>query len=73
MERIMVTIKDGKVEIEVEGVKGVRCAELTRGIEQLLGNNGARVLKQDYFRPNEVRQKIGVKNCTSSLFERKIK
>ena len=71
MEQITVIIENGKVKIEVEGVKGARCVELTQGIEQLLGKNGNRVLKQDYYRPIEIRQKIGIVPLSPSVPEGK--
>jgi len=39
IEEVVVTIKpDGRVEIQVRGVKGKECLELTRPLEELLGN-----------------------------------
>ena len=60
MEQITVTIKNGKVEMEVEGVKGVRCIELTQGIEQLIGKAVSQVLKEDFYRTAEIKQKIKI-------------
>ncbi len=31
--------KDGKVEIQVRGVKGMKCLELTKELEEALGGN----------------------------------
>ena len=38
MARIIVKIKGGKSQIEVDGVKGPSCADLTKNIEKALGN-----------------------------------
>jgi hypothetical protein len=38
LQEIEVTIgKDGKVEIQVRGVKGLKCLELTKELEEALG------------------------------------
>jgi hypothetical protein len=35
--QITVTIKNGKVEMEVENVRGGSCVELTEAVERILG------------------------------------
>jgi len=58
MEEIMVTIQEGNVKVEVEGVKGVRCLELTQAIEKLLGENISRHLKEDFYGQIEVKRGV---------------
>jgi hypothetical protein len=58
MEEIMVTIQEGNVKVEVEGVKGVRCLELTQTIEKLLGENISRHLKEDFYGQIEVKRGV---------------
>jgi hypothetical protein len=58
MEEIMVTIQEGNVKVEVEGVKGVRCLELTQAIEKLLGENISRHLKDDFYGQIEVKRGV---------------
>ena len=62
MEEIMVTIQEGNVKVEVEGVKGVRCLELTQAIEKLLGENISRHLKDDFYGQIEVKRGISLKH-----------
>jgi hypothetical protein len=62
-----VTIKGGKVEMEVEGVKGTRCLELTQAIEQLVGKIDSRLLKREFYESREIKQKIRVKRQVSLL------
>ena len=38
MAEINITIKDGKVNIDVEGLEGVSCTELTSLLERELGS-----------------------------------
>jgi hypothetical protein len=71
VKQITVTIKNGKVEMEVGGVKGGRCVELTEAVERMLGRVDSRVLKQDYYRPAEIRQKIDIEHRSPSLAEGK--
>ena len=56
MEQMIVTIKNGNVEIEVEGVKGSRCLELTQAIEQIIGEVETRSLKPEIYCYNKIRQ-----------------
>jgi hypothetical protein len=65
LEQIKVTIKNGKVEMEVEGVKGTRCLELTQAIEQLVGKVDSRLLKHEFYGNREIKQTIGVKHQVS--------
>jgi hypothetical protein len=60
LEQLTVTIKNGKVEMDVEGVKGARCIGLTRAVEQLLGKAVSRVLKKDFYRTAAIKQKITI-------------
>lgn len=45
----------GKVVIEVDGVRGRQCLDLTRDIERSLGRVSDRINKGDMFRHEEVR------------------
>jgi len=65
MEQMIVTIKNGNVEIEVEGVKGVRCVELKQAIEKLIGKVGDRCLKNDFYRSTKIEQSIHPKQFKS--------
>jgi hypothetical protein len=66
VEEMVITIKDDKIEVEVTGVRGTRCLELTRAVEQMLGKADSRLLKQDYYRTTEARQRIDIKHLSSS-------
>ena len=61
MEELIVTIQEGSVQIEVQGVKGARCLELTRAIETLLGEISSRKLKNDFAGQAKAKQNIGIK------------
>ena len=55
MEEIQIKIMpSGEVKIEVHGVKGARCEELTRLIEQELGIVTERVKTQEYYQTDKV-------------------
>jgi hypothetical protein len=54
MEELIVTIKEGDIQVEVEGVKGARCLELTQALETLLGKINRRDLKNDFYGQIEV-------------------
>lgn len=71
MEEMVITIKDGKIEIEVVGVRGTRCLELTQVVEQMIGKIGRRLLKQDYYRTAEIKQKVKLINLPPSRPEGK--
>ena len=58
MEQLIVTIKNGNVDIEVEGIKGDRCLELTQAIEQLMGNTEQRSFKNHFYTHGEIRRGI---------------
>ncbi|MDH4220682.1 MAG: DUF2997 domain-containing protein [Candidatus Aminicenantes bacterium] len=62
MEEIIVTIQGGDVKVEVEGIKGARCLELTQAIEILLGEINGRQLKDDFYGQIEVKRRIYLKN-----------
>ena len=51
VQEIEVTIgKDGKVEIEVHGVKGMSCLDLTKALEEALGGEiESREMKSDAY------------------------
>lgn len=61
MEQLIITIKNGKVEIEVEGAKGMRCLQLTQAIEKLIGEVDDRFLKNDFYRSLKTEQSIHIK------------
>lgn len=61
MEQLIVTIKNGKVEIEVKGAKGTRCLQLTQAIENLIGKVDNRSLKNDLCGNTKIEQRIHLK------------
>ena len=61
MEELIVTIKEGNIQVEVEGVKGGRCLELTQAIEELMGKNISRHLKNDFYGLVKLVQTVGLK------------
>lgn len=65
MEQLIVTIKNGNVEIEVEGLKGMRCLELTQAIEKLIGKVDCRFLKNDLYKSTKIEQSIYLKQFKS--------
>ena len=66
MEELIVTIQQGEVQVEVQGVKGGRCLELTQAIESLLGKVSSRKLKNDFS--GQVEVKGGV--CLKQLLQK---
>jgi len=54
MEQLIITIKNGKVEIEVEGAKGMQCLQLTQAIENLLGIVNTHLLKNDFHKSTKI-------------------
>ena len=62
MEELIVTIKDGDIQVEVEGVKGARCLELTQALETLLGKINRRDLKNDFYGQIEVKGGVCLKH-----------
>ena len=46
---MVITIKDGSIKVEVEGVKGVRCVELTQAIENLIGKVDKKYYKKEFY------------------------
>ena len=49
---------EGKVQIEVQGVKGPGCTELTRFLEEALGTVDERTFKAEYY----VSDSTGIQN-----------
>lgn len=68
MEELIITIKEGDIQVEVEGVKGARCLELTQAIETLLGKINRRDLKNDFYGQAELKQ-IGMKHILKNAIE----
>lgn len=62
MEQLIVTIRNGKVEIEVKGAKGIRCLQLTQAIENLLGKVDDRLLKRDFYSSTKIEQSTHLKH-----------
>ena len=58
MEELIITIQKGEVEVEVEGVKGARCLELTQAMESLLGKIGSRRLENEFYGQAKLKQTI---------------
>jgi hypothetical protein len=56
MEEVIVTIQEGEVKAEVAGVKGARCLQLTKVIEELIGKAEGRTLKREFWAGAEIRQ-----------------
>ncbi|MDI6754676.1 MAG: DUF2997 domain-containing protein [Thermodesulfobacteriota bacterium] len=48
--------------MEVEGVKGAHCLDLTQAIETLLGEINGRQLKDDFYGQIEVKVGISLKH-----------
>lgn len=61
MEQMTITIKDGSIKVEVEGVKGIRCVELTQSIEKLIGEVESRLLKKDFYINTKIKQNLYLK------------
>lgn len=50
MHKIIVKVSpEGETEIEVNGLKGRKCADVTKQVEQALGSVKETKKKQDYF------------------------
>ena len=60
MEQLLVTIKDGNVVVEVEGIKGNRCLELTQAIENLIGKVDTRFAKNEFYSCIKTKQTISL-------------
>lgn len=59
-EEILVVIDaDGGISVEVTGVKGKTCTDLTAELEAALGQVEKRQFKPEYFQETATRQKIG--------------
>ena len=58
MEQLNITIKGGIVEVEVDGVKGSRCLQLTQAIEKLIGQIDSRSLKKELYIAHTVGRNI---------------
>ena len=67
MEQMVVTIKDGSIKVEVEGVKGARCVEMTQAIEQMIGKAETRSLKPEFYCNTKVRQNILIRSKLDEL------
>jgi hypothetical protein len=62
MEQVVVTIRDGNVVVEVEGVKGTCCLELTQAIENLIGKvNNQLIKKKDFYARMKTTPKICIR------------
>jgi len=57
---MVITIKDGSIKVEVEGVKGIRCVELTQAFEQMMGKVEKRFFKQNFYISTEKMSKVSV-------------
>jgi len=62
MEELIITIQDGDIKVEVEGVRGARCLALTQAIETLLGEINGRQLKDDFYAQIAVKRGISLKH-----------
>ena len=60
MEQLNITIKGGTVEVEVDGVKGSRCLQLTQAIEELIGQIDSRSLKKDLYSTHKLSRNVCV-------------
>ena len=69
MEQMVITIKDGNMEIEIEGARGTHCMELTQAIEKLIGKVGDRFLKNDFYTSTKIEQSIHLKHGKSEPFD----
>jgi hypothetical protein len=58
MEHMIVTIKNGSVEIDIEGGRGVRCVELTQTVENLIRKVESRLFKKDFYANIEIEQNL---------------
>jgi len=67
MEQMTITIKDGSIKVEVEGVKGARCVELTQAIEKLIGKVDSRFFKNDFYRSTKIEQSIHLKQFKPTI------
>ena len=69
MEELIITIKEGDIQVEVDGVKGTRCLELTQAIEKLLGEKISRQLKNGFYSQVKLKPTIVLKNTSRTSFE----
>lgn len=61
MQEIKVIIsKDGKVTIDVEGIKGSGCKNLTKALEKALGKTTKSKKKAEYYDEQDVSDQQGV-------------
>ena len=67
MEQLTITIKGGTVEVEVNGVKGSRCLQLTQAIEELIGQIDSRSLKKELY----ISQKIAGNVCAERYLKQR--
>ncbi len=66
MEQLIITINGQTVEVEVDGVKGSRCLQLTQALEQLIGRTDSRLLKKDFHRQHQITNTISVERVRIS-------
>ncbi len=58
MEQLIITIKGQTVVVEVNGVKGSRCLQLTQALEQLIGQTDSRLLKKNFHSQSQIAHTI---------------
>ena len=61
MEQMIITIMNGNVELKVEGVKGIRCVEMTQAIEKLIGEVESQLFKKDFYINTKMKQNLYLK------------
>jgi len=64
MEQLTITIKSGRVEVEVEGVRGSRCLQLTQAIEEQIGQIDSRSLKKKLYSSHKASINVCVERFT---------
>lgn len=57
---MIVTIKDGSVGVEIEGVKGTHCLQLTQAIEALIGTVDTKNYKKEFYSNIENKQDVNL-------------
>ncbi|OPY23549.1 MAG: hypothetical protein A4E27_01459 [Methanobacterium sp. PtaU1.Bin242] len=64
IEEVEITInKTGKVIIEVKGVRGSACEDITHELEEALGEVQERIYKTDYYQSQKSLPPLQEKNC----------
>jgi len=57
MAKIKIEVsKEGKLSVEVEGIKGKKCLKLTEELEEKLGKVKARKKKPEFYNVQKVRR-----------------